>query len=280
MNIPSDNASNDSLPITRDLTFVYQGSAIIAILMTIMSVSGLLFSSAIYPTDDVLQTFLANDVVNLLIGLPILIASMWLSWRGKMIGLLLWPGALLYVLYNYTAYLFGLPLNWTLIIYLVIVLLSAITVTGLIMSIDGSTVRGQLEGLVFEKLSGGFLFVFGVLFIFRAISIFADAIANQTVILPTEFAVLIADMILSALWIAGGVLLFKRSPFGYVSGLGLLFSAIILFVGLIVYLLLQPVITNMPFVASDVIVIIVMGLVCCIPFVLFVRGVVSSKKSL
>ncbi|MFA9404147.1 MAG: hypothetical protein ACERKY_13905 [Anaerolineales bacterium] len=275
----SDNASNDALPITRDLTLMYKISAIIAILMTIASVSGLLFSSAIYPTDDVLQTFFANDVVNLLIGLPILIGSMWLSWRGKLIGLLLWPGALLYVLYNYTAYLFGLPLNWTLIFYLLLVLLSAITVTRLIMSIDGGTVRGQLEGLVFEKLSGGFLFVFGVLFILRAISIIADAIANQTVILPTEISVLIADMILSALWIAGGVLLFKRSPLGYVSGLGLLFSAIILFVGLIVYLLLQPVLTDVPFVVSDVIVIIVMGLVCCIPFALFVRGVTSSEKS-
>ncbi|MFA9406525.1 MAG: hypothetical protein ACERKX_11995 [Anaerolineales bacterium] len=275
----SDNASNDALPITRDLTLMYKISAIIVILITIASVSGLLFSSAIYPTDDVLQTFFANDVVNLLIGLPILIGSMWLSWRGKLIGLLLWPGALLYVLYNYTAYLFGLPLNWTLIFYLLLVLLSAITVTRLIMSIDGGTVRGQLEGLVFEKLSGGFLFVFGVLFILRAISIIADANANQTVILPTEISVLIADMILSALWIAGGVLLFKRSPLGYVSGLGLLFSAIILFVGLIVYLLLQPVLTDVPFVVSDVIVIIVMGLVCCIPFALFVRGVTSSEKS-
>jgi hypothetical protein len=247
--------------------------------MTIASVSGLLFSSAFYPTDDVLQTFFANDVINLLIGLPILIGSMWLSWRGKLIGLLLWPGALLYVLYNYTAYLFSLPLNWTLIIYLILVLLSVITVTRLIMSIDGVSVRGLLEGHVFEKLSGGFLFVFGVLFILRAISIIADAIANQTVILPTEFSVLIADMILSALWIAGGVLLFKRSPLGYVSGLGLLFSAIILFVGLIVYLLLQPVLTDVPLVVSDVIVIIVMGLVCCIPFALFVRGVISSEKS-
>jgi hypothetical protein len=279
VNSLSDNASNDTLPITRDLTFVYQVSAIIAILMTIASVSGLLFSFAIYPTDDVLQTFFANDVINLLIGLPILIGSMWLSWRGKLIGLLLWPGALLYVLYNYTAYLFSLPLNWTLIIYLILVLLSVITVTRLIMSIDGVSVRGLLEGHVFEKLSGGFLFVFGVLFILRAISIIADAIANQTVILPTEFSVLIADMILSALWIAGGVLLFKRSPLGYVSGLGLLFSAIILFVGLIVYLLLQPVLTDVPLVISDVIVIIVMGLVCCIPFALFVRGVISSEKS-
>lgn len=218
-------------------------------------------------------------MVNLLIGLPILIGSMWLSWRGKLIGLLIWPGALLYVLYNYTAYIFGLPLNWTMIIYLVLVLLSAITVTRLIMSIDGVSVRGQLEGLVFEKLSGGFLFVFGLLFILRAISIIADSITNQSVILPTEFSVLIADMILSALWIAGGVLLFKRSPLGYVSGLGLLFSAIILFFGLIVFLLIQPVFADVPFVVSDVVVIIVMGLVFCIPFALFVRGVISSDKS-
>lgn len=279
MKILSDNASNDSLPITRDLTLMYKVSAIIAILMTIVSVSGLLYSTALYPTEAVLQTFFANDVVNLLIGLPILIGSMWLSWRGKLIGLLLWPGALLYVLYNYTAYIFGLPLNWTLIIYLVLVLLSAITVTRLIMSIDGVSVRGQLEGLVFEKLSGGFLFVFGLLFILRAISIIADSITNQSVILPTEFSVLIADMILSALWIAGGVLLFKRSPLGYVSGLGLLFSAIILFFGLIVFLLIQPVFADVPFVVSDVVVIIVMGLVFCIPFALFVRGVISSDKS-
>jgi hypothetical protein len=258
---------------------MYKVSASIAILMTIVSISGLLFSSALYPTDDVLQTFFANDVVNLLIGLPILIGSMWLSWRGKLIGLLLWPGALLYVLYNYTAYIFGLPLNWILIVYIALVLLSAITVTRLIMSIDGVSVQGQLEGRVFEKLSGGFLFVFGLLFMLRAISIIADAITNQTVILPIEFSVLIADVILSALWIAGGILLFKRSPLGYVSGLGLLFSAIILFFGLIVFLLLQPVITDVSFVVSDVIVIIVMGLVFCIPFVLFVRGIVSSEKS-
>ena len=75
MNILSDNASHDALPITQDLTLMYKVSAIIAILMTIASVSGLLFSSAIYPTDDVLQTFFANDVVNLLVGLPILIGS-------------------------------------------------------------------------------------------------------------------------------------------------------------------------------------------------------------
>ncbi len=258
---------------------MYKVSAIIAILMAIVDISGLLFLAAIYPTDDVLRTFVANDVVNLLIGLPILIGSMWLSWRGKLIGLLLWPGTLLYVLYNYTAYLFGLPVNWTLMIYLVLVLLSAITVTRLIMSIDGFSVRGQLDGLVFEKLSGGFLFVFGVLFLLRAVSLIADGITHQTVILPTEFSVLIADIILSALRIMGGVLLFKRSPLSYVNGLGLLFSAIILFAGLIMYLLLQPILAGVPFVVSDVIIIIVMGLIFCISFALFVRGVISSERS-
>jgi hypothetical protein len=35
-----------------------------------------------------------------MIGLPILRGSMGLARRGKLLGLLLWPGALFYVLYH------------------------------------------------------------------------------------------------------------------------------------------------------------------------------------
>jgi hypothetical protein len=50
-------------------------------------------------------------VVNLLIGLPILLGSMWLARRGQLIGLFLWPGALLFVLYNDIIYVFAMPIN-------------------------------------------------------------------------------------------------------------------------------------------------------------------------
>jgi hypothetical protein len=52
-----------------------------------------------------------------------------------------------------------------------------------------------------------------------------------------------------------------------------------LFIALIVFLLLQPLLTAALFAIADVIVIFVMGLVCFIPFVLFARGVVATSKT-
>ena len=63
------------------------------------------------------------------------------------------------------------------------------------------------------------------------------------------------------------------------TGLGLLFQSSMLFIGLIIFLLLQPFLTAAPFVLTDVVVIFIMGLICFIPFALFVRGVVSGRRS-
>ncbi len=46
-----------------------------------------------------------------------------------------------------------------------------------------------------------------------------------------------------------------------------------LFIGLIFLMILTPFITTAQFVLSNVLVVLVMGLVCFIPFGLFVRGV-------
>jgi hypothetical protein len=73
----------------------------------------------------------SNDVVNLFIGLPILLGSMWLAWRGKLIGLLFWPGALFFVLYNYLIYVFAMPLNVAFLLHLALVTLSVYTIIGL-----------------------------------------------------------------------------------------------------------------------------------------------------
>jgi len=68
----------------RDTTLAYALSLLIALMMAGMSLAVLFFQSAIYPTEETRQSFVANDVVNLFIGLPILLASMALSRRGKL----------------------------------------------------------------------------------------------------------------------------------------------------------------------------------------------------
>jgi hypothetical protein len=268
---------NTSLPIRRNLTLIYALSFIIAILMAAASVTGLLYRAVIYPTNDLLQSFVSNDVVNLFIGLPILLGSMWLARRGKLIGLLCWPGALFFVLYNYIVYVFAMPLNVAFLLHLTLVTLSVYTIIGLIASIDGEAVQQRLIGSVPDRAAGGILVGLGLLFFLRVIGVTVSALTSQTPIAETELALHVSDFLITPAWVIGGVLLWRRKEFGYVTGLGLLFQASMLFIGLIIFLLLRPFLTTAPFVLADAVVIFIMGLICFIPFALFVRGVVSGR---
>lgn len=277
MNTNQERDAN--LPIRYNLTLIYALSFIVAILMATASVAGLLFPTVIYPTDELLRSFVSNDVVNLLIGLPILLSSMWLAWRGKLIGVLLWSGALFFVLYNYLVYVFAMPFNVAFLLHLALVTLSVYTLIALVASIDGKAVQQRLTGAVPERLAGGVLAGLGLLFFLRVIGVLVNALTSQTPIAETELALHTADFLIVPAWVIGGVLLWRRKEFGYVTGLGLLFQASMLFIGLIIFLLLQPFLTSAQFVLVDVVVIFTMGMICFIPFALFVRGVVSNRNS-
>jgi len=269
---------NASLPIRNNFTMIYASSLMIAILMAVASVAGLLYSTIIYPTDELLRTFVSNDVVNLFVGLPILLGSMWLAWRGKLIGLLCWPGALLFVLYNYIAYVFALPLNMMFLFHLTLVVLSVYTSIGLVASIDGKVVQESLTGAVPERAAGGVLVGLGLLFSLRVIGVVVNALASGIPIAETELAVNTSDFLIAPASVIGGILLWRRRELGYVISLGLLFQTSMLFIALIIFMLLQPFLTAAPFAPADVVVVFAMGLICFIPFFLYVRGVVSKRN--
>ena len=274
------NTSDDplTLPVKGKLTPIYVSSLIVALLMLIASAAGLQYNILLYPTEELVRTFIPNDVVNLLIGLPILLGSMYLAWRGRLIGLLCWTGALFFLFYNYTAYVFAVPLNWVFPLHLILMMLSAYTLIALVASIDGKAVQQSLSGSVPERFGGGVLAGLGILFLLRVIGVMAGALTSGTPLAETELAVNIADFLTTPAWVIGGILLWKRSEFGYVCGLGLLFQGSMLFVALIIFLLLQPLLTSAPFAIADVVVIAVMGLVCFIPFGMFVRGAIKAHS--
>ena len=110
------------LPLKKELSTNQVWSIVVAGLMGILSLAGLVFSERIYLTSEQIQSYKANDLVNLLIGLPSLLGSIWLARRGKLVGLLLWPGALLYVLYNYIAYWIGVQFGWFTLIGILVAL--------------------------------------------------------------------------------------------------------------------------------------------------------------
>jgi len=265
-------------PLRGKLAFAYAGSVAIALVMAIASGAGLLFRDAVYPSRDLLQTFWTNDVVNLVIGLPVLLASVWLARRGVLAGLLLWPGALLYVLYNYLVPLFCMPLNVAFLVELVLVALSLYTSAAVVASIDGAAVRERLRGLVHEKACGAIMSVMGALFFLRAAGMLIAASLKGAPVGTPEVALNVTDFLMTPLWIIGGTLLWRRTTLGYVAGLGLLFQCSMLFIGLILYMILQPFITGIPAAPVDVLVVLAMGLIFFVPFGLFLRGVNRSAR--
>lgn len=264
--------SDQKLPVRGELRLFYAASVLIALLMAVVSLVGLTNRELVYPTEELVQGFAANDVANLFIGLPILIWCMWSARRGKLTGLLCWPGALIFVAYNYLAYVFVLPVSWAFFGYLGLVVLSVYTLVGLVAITDGSAVQGRLAGRVPERFAAGVLTAFGALFFLRVFLEIGGTLTGGEPMPGPELGANISDFFTSPLLVIGGVLLWRRRPFGYLAGLGLLFQASALFIALILFLVVQPVLTNAPFAALDVVFVLVMGLVCFVPFGLFLKG--------
>jgi len=140
--------------------------------MTAASLAGLLAPHTLYPTEALRHGFVSNDVVNLVLGLPLLLVAPVLTRRGQLLGLLFWPGALFYVTYNYIAYAVTRPLTWQFVLYLALVGLSTWAILRLLKSIDGAAVQAQLAGAVPARFGGGVLAALGALFFVRAVAPF------------------------------------------------------------------------------------------------------------
>ena len=266
---------NYGLPLKQDIQQGLSMTLLLAALMGGMSLVGLVFPDWVYPSEDLVQAFLTNDLLNLIIGLPILLGPLWLIRQEVWIGLLCWPGAVLYVLYNSIAYLTGIPFGLVPLVHLLIVFLSAFIVYSFLRGIDGDALQAEFGGRVSETFGGWVLVVFGLIFIGRAAGAIVGMVSGASLASTPDLGVLIADLVLSTCWILGGASLIRGSSLGYASGLGLLFTGSMLFIGLIAFLILQPILTTAPFVLTDVLVVAIMGLICFIPFGLYARGVLN-----
>ena len=266
-------------PLKRPLKEAANLSWIVAGLMVAASLAGLAFPSALYATAELQQSYLTNDVVNLIVGLPVLIGAIWFARRDSLLGLLLWPGALLYVIYNYLVYVFGNPLGWLTFVSLALVVISILAIINLIGCIEVEAVKERLVDSAPRRFAGGVMVVFGVFFILRTAGVIFGAISEQTPLPITEIGLSIADVTLSIMLIVGGVLLLRKQALGYVTGLGLLFAASTLFIGLLIYFILQPFVSDVFFAWVDFLVVLLMSLICFIPFGLYVRAILTSNSA-
>lgn len=271
------NSSSTYLLRGNKTSFLLLGS-ILAVLMTALSGLGLAYPAFFYPSPEIAEMFLTNDLVNIIIGLPLFIVSLGLIKRDKLMGALLYPGALIYGIYNYFAYLLGKPYQWSSVGYLLLVLLSVYGLIHLMRSIDHQEVKARLEGGVAEKFSGWVLVLFGLAFFALALSEIIPGIMDGSIPPLGEKAVSAADILVSIGWVIGGILLLGRKGPGYTMGLGLLLAASSLFIGLILFFFIAPLLTDRPFDWIEVLTVFIMGMIGFVPTALFCRGVIRNDN--
>lgn len=274
------SSRHTALPITRDLTLAYTVSLLVAALMTITSVAGLLLGAAVlYDVDaKLLPAFVGQDALNLLVGLPLLLGSMWLTRRGSLIGLLLWPGALFYVLYDYGYYLLGAPYGVFFLPYIALMTVSAYAMVAIVVSIDAGAVRARIGQAIPNRLTGGFLAAVALLFsaLWTAISV-SMLISGVVEEVPRIVTIMDLTIQLPALFV-GGVLLWRRQPIGYVVASGLLLQAAAYLAGLSAITILGADATGAPVTPMSYLPGIVVAAVALALLAFFVRGAAAGQR--
>ncbi len=274
-----ESPASNSLPLLRKLKPIFILSLLITLATASTSLVGLLNTSTIYPNVALQSAFATNDIVNLIIGVPFLLGTMWATSRHKLNGLLYWPGALLYVLYNHITYLFAMPQSWAFVVHLLIVAATIYTVVVLFMHIDSQKVKSIIEGALPAKFTGGVLAGLGIVFLLRGASTVGTIYNGHSLVGDPDVATLIADSVLALIWIIGGIALWRHRTVGYAVGPALLFNVNLLFLALIVLMLIQTLTTIWGYALIDFVVIIVMALVCLVPLGLYIHNMAQVRAT-
>jgi hypothetical protein len=95
----------------------------------------------------------ANDLVTLVLGLPLLAISFWLALRGSLRGRLMLTGTLAFILYTYITMCFGAAYNQFFLVYVALFSLSLFAFILSMMSFDLKTLSGHFS----EKLPHGWI---------------------------------------------------------------------------------------------------------------------------
>ncbi len=265
--------------IMHDLKLMYLSSLVVAIITAVVSIAGILYWDVIYPAPQAVGS-VGSDVFNLIAILPILLISMWLAHRGSLIGILLWPGALFYVLYIYVFNIIGLPVTALFLPYVILVVLSAYTIIGLAASINDDAVRQQLAGVVPRRAVSGVLIALAFLFIaIDAYAVISALLNNAPVDIQKQSTWIVDFVVECPALLIGGILLWRRVAAGYVASVGLLLQIGALLVAVPVGAMLGAVLTGSLIDTSSAM-LFIMGVIPIALLVFIIKGALSDRGQL
>lgn len=269
----SEPNSTKNTFLDRRLNIEYKLSFAIVFLAAFVSAAGLACPHHIYKTEEMIASTVPTDAFILIAGIPVFLASLILSLKKKLSGLLSWPGMLLFFIYVYFPYTLAVPFGILFLPYSAIVALGIYTLASQLTAINSEAVSAGLAGRVPSKTSGIILAFLGLFVIIRQSALIISAAFSKKAVDIQEIALWMDDLIIMCpALLVSAYSLIRRRPLGYMTGAGLLLSYGMLSVGLLPLVIHESVSSGSLIDIPTVVTLLIMASICLIPFALFMQG--------
>lgn len=166
-----------------------------------------------------------QDLVSLMVGLPLLIISLLYTIRGSERALLVWLGTLMYILYTYLTYAFNSVFNEFFLVYVALVSLSFFTLVNALLHIDAKQLRLHFSEKTPVKTVSIYLLAVALLVFLGWMKQILPALLTGQLpesitlartpsnpVFVLDLALLLPAFCLAAIW------LWRRQPWGYILG--------------------------------------------------------------
>jgi hypothetical protein len=188
-------------------------------LIFVQALLGLLLPDQYRDAEWIRVTWYGNDWITMLGAVPLLWIGRRTAVRGSARGLLLSLGMVAYGVYNYAFYLFGAALNVFFLLYVVIFVVSIVTFVLVLSKLDIGAIANCFHRATPVRAAGGYLIFVAIGLTIVWVGMWgAYAFAGRpTPIEPEAFRIVAAldlSLMVPALTV-GGVLLWRRQPWGY-----------------------------------------------------------------
>jgi hypothetical protein len=160
-----------------------------------------------------------NDLITLVIGLPLLALSAFLAFRGSLRGRLLLTGTLGFFLYTYMSMCMLTAFNALFLVYILLFSMSLYAFILCMLSFDLADLPAHFSESLPRKLMAGFMFAGGAFLTLAWLSRIITSILQHTpVVLENTTTMVIQAMdlgLIVPLAVLSGIQLLRRSAWGY-----------------------------------------------------------------
>lgn len=197
----------------RRLAFIL--SIVLIFLSAFASTGGLLIDDLYRDSDTIKTAWFGNDLVTLVVAIPVLSVSLFLQRKGSQRALVLWIGLLGYMVYNYAFYLFGAVFNSFFLIYVAVFSISIYALILALLSVDVITVKHYFSEKTPVKIISIFLLFISLPLAIAELGMCINALirgespAAPPLIFALDLSVVVPNTALAA------VLLWKKRSWGY-----------------------------------------------------------------